>query len=136
MNPMRTIVTLSLVLVVATANEAAGPKHNHAAHGRVVAVHRGKNGDGLIAIRTHHHRKSGAAGQNAAAGSTERRFHVTGATQFQKVIHTGKGQKQTQPATFADIHRGENVVVVSDGKDHTATKVAIIVHVGGKGKGT
>jgi len=127
MRLLSTLTALSLVavLVVNTSDAEAGKtkkKKKHVVHGVVTHVHHNKeNGTGTITVRVHHKNKKGSAQEY-----TERKFHVTAATKFEKVIHVAKGQNQHEAATFAVVHKGEHVAVAPIGdKSHDAASVAI-----------
>jgi hypothetical protein len=138
MNLFRTLTALGLVMVIAGGNEAANSsirKKHHHIHGKITAVHQGKDGNGSITIVVHHHKKKGTAGVNAGAQTTEKKIHITNTTKLGKVIHAGKGQNKKESASFSDLHEGQHVLVVpGSGKHHGAKAVAIVVRANGKKK--
>ncbi len=135
---MRLLPTLSAVaaaLVLATAVEAAPKagkkgKKNRPVTGVVVAVHKDKDADsGTITVKVQPKKKKTAVTADAAE---ERTFKVTNATKFEKV-HGKKGQQQTTPTTFRQVHKGEHVVILHQGD--TAEDVRIQAKGKAKGKG-
>ena len=148
---MRAVRTLGLGVVliagvlVTGASGAAPPTksakhHNHHIHGVVVEIDHAKDkkGHGAIKIRVHDHAK----GQANVKGKGEHvvTVHVNHNTRFEKVVHTGKGNKggtREVLAHFRDLEPGMHVRVKTD-HGHHAEEVSILVerHDGkGKGKG-
>ena len=136
MNTMRLTLAVAAATVLA-ASGFAGPKAGankgkrpHAVRGVVLALQTAdataKAADlGTITVKIHHHKKKGAA---EAAADVERTFAVDANTTFEKVIIAGKGQRQSEPAKFADVQKGEHVAVVAQkGPNPRALKVRIIV---------
>jgi hypothetical protein len=127
MRPVFSMLALGLVFGFATAADAGpkggqkGAKKHHGVHGVVVAVTKDKDKDsGALTVKVHHGKKG--ASENAAEDKT---FKVTPETKFQKVSGT-KGARQETPATFADVHQGEHVVIHHKGD--VATEVKIVAH--------
>ncbi len=114
---------LALVVVLAPhagADDGKGKKKGHAVHGIVIAVEKDKDKDsGTITVKVHHKKNKGATG---AAPEEEKKFKVHAATKFEFV--TGKkGDMDRKPAKFADVKKGERVVIVH--KDDVALDVLI-----------
>jgi len=141
MNTIRAVWVMAVSAVLA-GSTVAGPqavpkngKRPHRVHGVVEAVSTGNDKDkdtdgGSITLKVHRRKKQPAA--NAPA-YVERKFEVDANTKFEKVILLGKHQRKTEPATFADVRKGEHVVVLAKkGPEHVAAKVAIIVRQKGK----
>jgi hypothetical protein len=93
----------------------------HAVHGVVVSVDKEHN---TITVKVHHGKK----GEAAEAAPEERTFRVTDATKFEKVIIFGKGkdQRERKPASFAAVHSGEHVVIVTAKGSNVAGIVGIL----------
>src|SRR5438477_9770517 len=97
--------------IVSTAEAAKGTKKNSQStvHGQVVGIHsagmhNGKAGAALT-IKVHHHKKTTTALAGTAGSHHSRRtFHVTAATQFERLVG-----KQLQPTTIAAVHMGSQV---------------------------
>src|SRR5438552_14216708 len=115
----RALVVLGLTLAIgASTADAEKPgqagnkqKRKHAVHGVVVNVVKDRDKDsGTITVRVH----QGKKGNAAASAPVERKFHVTSATKFEKLLieGKGKGEREHKPATFAEVHRGEHVLIV------------------------
>ena len=114
-----------------------GKKGTAAIHGTVVAVAKDKDKDsGTLTVQVRTHKKKNQA--NAAA-PIEKSFKVTDTTKFQ-FVQRSKGQKgqkgqKTQaalsPATFADVHKGERIIIQTKGDMAADVK---IVQGGKKGK--
>jgi hypothetical protein len=67
-----------------------------------------------------------AKGDKPAVEATEKTFKVTAETKFEKVEHAKKGEKpETKPATFADLHEGDHVVVVAVGDVAKEVKIEV-----------
>jgi hypothetical protein len=138
-------VFLGLAAVAAAAPEGTkavkpttkAPQHQHL-HGVVVEVHHDKaKGTGEIKIKVaHHHKKKTAKSAAAAATPSKKKHHdivtvhVTGATKFEKVIHS-QGKAHRHKVSFADVHKDEHVRVVLSGEHH-AREVDIEVHMHNK----
>jgi hypothetical protein len=144
---------LALALVLGTGlSFAAGPPANkqkqakhHAFHGLVVHVHRDKKGPGgRIAVLVRHHQNNKLPGRGRLARARQahvKHVRVTDATQFEKVaLQKGgkgqlqnKGQNQKQPASFADVHKGQHVRIKTGPRGHTALEVDILAHAARQG---
>jgi hypothetical protein len=128
----RSLLVLGLVATLALGASAAEAgkgkkKGQHAVKGVVESVDRDADKDaGTITVKVHKKTKDAAA--NAVA--EEKKFRVTAQTKFEKV-RGKKGDRETVPATFADVRPGEHVAIVPEsGEARTAAKV--LIH--GKGK--
>jgi hypothetical protein len=151
---LHALVALVVGLALVGGVEAApkGKKKNkkgntEVIHGKVEAVHHGKDGTGTITIEVHHHhaKKIANAGSTAKANKANKAakggkkkdhdvvVHVLESTKFYKDVHEGKGNK-ILPASFKDVHKGEHVAVqLLGGKEHDAKSVTIeIQKKGGK----
>jgi hypothetical protein len=109
----------------ATAQAVKGAKKGkkaHAVHGVVVKVDKEKV-NGTITIRVHHKKNA-----EAAVAEEEKTFRITDLTKFEKVIVKGKGKenRETKPASFADIQLGQHVAIVTAGNSGDARAVAIV----------
>ena len=110
------------------AGKGAKKKGVHGAHGVVIDVQKDKDKDeGTIVVKVHHKKK----GEAAPATAEEKKFRVNSQTKFE-FISGKKGERERKPATFADVHKGEHVLILVKGKDHLAERVEI--HVRAKGK--
>ncbi len=97
----------------AEAAKGVKKKGEHKVHGTVVSVEHKQN---EIVVKTHHHHKKAAG-----AKSHTREFRVSSSTRF-TVVH---GKKHTT-AKFSDVHQGDHVSIVANGK--VAEHVAIHHH--------
>jgi hypothetical protein len=117
---------LLLSLTVPTEAAPQNPKGKKGGHvnGVVTAVQKDNDKDtGTITVKIHHKKKGQPAG---AAEVVEKTFKVTSASKFEKVSGP-KGQRQTQPATFADVKQGEHVQIhTKSGAADVAANVAIV----------
>src|SRR5262249_52081815 len=125
------IVSLAVVFSVGAATGRADDakketKKNggHGVHGVVIDVQKDKDKDeGLIVVRVRS-KKKGEAAQTAAE---EKKFRVNKETKFE-LVSGRKGERQRKPGTFADVHKGEHVLIVAGGKEgQFAERVAILV---------
>src|SRR5262249_11542161 len=100
---------------------------------------------GTITIQVHHHHHQKAAGLKKKPGQVEavkavaakkapqpankphhpKTYHVNKHTKFSADIHSG-GRSMTTHPTFANIHKGQHVVIHAHG--HTAKHVKIVHH--------
>jgi hypothetical protein len=113
------IVALSLGAGSAQAGKGVKKSQKeHTVHGVVVLVEHLKNHQGVIEIKTHHHKKKTAR----KPGQTHlHRFTVGSDTQFftmHKLLET--------PASFASVHKGDHVAILA--KNHHAERVLIHHH--------
>ncbi len=110
----------------ALAGQGAKQKGHHTVHGLVMDAVKDKDKDeGSITVKVHHKKKKADA---APTQEMEKKFQVGKETKFE-IVTGKKGQRQHKPATFADVHKGEHVVIVPKaGNPQIAEKVAIIAH--------
>jgi hypothetical protein len=124
----RSLTALSVAAVMtlsgasADAQQAKKKKKQLTVKGVVVAVHHaGKVGEhDYLTVKIGTKKQGGAA--------KEEKIHVGPNTKFVKLIGKKKqGPGQTSsPASFADVHRGEHVIVtLHAGRGHQAERVAI-----------
>jgi hypothetical protein len=143
MRPWHTLAAAGLVLAAVTSAPAAPGAKNHHWHtlrGVIESVSLDKDKDhGTIVVKVHHHHHHKVAGQAAAALKPagpvaahrhhrhEVKVHVDRTTKFAVVTHNARGKAVHTPAGFADLHKGEHVLVVHDvAKPHHARKVHIL----------
>ena len=110
-----------LALCTSTA-EAAKPK-THSVHGTVGDVHKNT---GTLTLKMRAGKKQGAT---VPAQEVTRKFKVTKATRVE-FVKGKKGAQEITPATLADVHNGEHVVMTV--KAGVVEKIAI--HTKGKKK--
>jgi hypothetical protein len=129
----RFLLVLGLSLLLAGAASAApdgkkGKKKKHTVRGVVVAVEKGKDAEpGTITVKVGYNKKN-------AAATEEKKFTIGQATKLEKVSGK-KGAVEHTPATFTDLHKGDQVQILARaGNDTTAQEVAIIAHKKGKKK--
>ena len=127
----RLFTTLSVVVALAgftslaQADDGGGKKKHHAVHGRVTDV----SSDGsTITVEVRPHQKKNAPAPATPPAAVEKKFKVDKDTKF--VFVSGKkGEREFTPATFADVHKGERLVVVfRTGQTDVADHVAIVKH--------
>ena len=126
---MRLVRTLVVVVVglglvaAAPSAEAKKAKKEHPIKGKVASVEKDKDKDsGTITVHIAEHKNKKT---NETKPAEDKTVKVTKDTKFIKV--TGKkGDVKEEPATFADVKDGENVVVKVEGE--TAVEVAIHPH--------
>jgi hypothetical protein len=133
-------VSLALLFAVAVvANVSAdddgkgkGKGKKGLVHGRVEAVKKDADKDsGIIEVELHH--KKG----QAAGTEKKEKFKVTPDTKFEFIHREGKGDVDRKPATFADVHKGERVLILPmEGAKEVAQRVEIVVGKKGKVKKT
>jgi hypothetical protein len=99
-----------LGVCAAPAPAAKGVKKNgeHHVHGKIVAVHHGKNGHGTVTIHvTHHkHKKAPIAGQQAAVN--KRSTHTFTVNHHTHVVGAHNGRHG-----LAALHAGEHVTIAA-----------------------
>jgi hypothetical protein len=119
------IVALTGFTSVAQADDAGGKKKHHAVHGRVTDV---ASDGSAITVEIRPHQKKNALAPATPPAAVEKKFKVDKDTKF--VFVSGKkGEREFTPATFADVHKGERVVVVfRTGQSDLADRVAIVKH--------
>jgi hypothetical protein len=101
---------------------AAKTKH-HAAHGRITEVATDATS---ITVQIHPHKKKNAPAPATPPAAVEKTFKVDKETKI-LFVSGPKGAREYKPATFADLHKGEHVVVVlRSGQSSLADKVAIM----------
>jgi hypothetical protein len=108
------LLTGALVVVLAVPTHAAPPaktaKKGAHVHGVVMAVKKDADKDaGTVTIKVHVKKKGQPAG---AQESVEKTFTITDATKFQ-TVRGKKGDQEVKPATFAGLHKGEHVLIVT-----------------------
>jgi hypothetical protein len=133
MRAVRTSLGLAVAVIagvlVSAANGAAPPtKHHHHFHGVVIEIDhfKDKKGHGTIKIRARDHAK----GATQSKGEHVVTVHVNQHTHFDKIIHSGKGNKAVTRevlAHFRDLEPGVHVRVKTD-HGHHAHEVSILVH--------
>ncbi len=107
-------------------NGQKGKKGARPIHGTVVSISKDKDKDsGTLTIQVRSHKKKNQAN---AATPAEQTFKVTDATKFQltKHIKGQKGQKpqvEQTPATFANVHKGERVIIQVNGEVAADVKI-------------
>src|SRR5262245_13512884 len=118
------VAGLALLLALGTSTaQAAKKKATHTVHGTVVDVHRADGkAPGTITVKMHQKQKGAAAAQ-----VLDRKFKVAKGTRVE-IVQGKKGAKQHLPATFADVHDGEHVVLAARGD----VAEVISVHKAGK----
>jgi hypothetical protein len=95
-----------------------GKKGAHPIHGTVVSVSKDKGKDsGTLTVQVRSPKKKS---QTNATAPVEKTFRVTDATKFQftKRVKGQKGQKgqvEQSPATFANVQKGEHVIIQASG---------------------
>jgi hypothetical protein len=121
-------LALALLVQVQTAQADKGGKKKggrHGVHGVVMDVSKDKDKDsGTLTVKVHQHKKKGAAA--APAQETEKKFRITEATKFERVTGS-KGAREHKPATFAEIQKGEHVLVISAADNQNDAKAVLIV---------
>ena len=107
------------------ADDGGGKKKHHAAHGRVTDV---ASDGSTITVEVRPHQKKNAPAPATPPAAVEKKVKVDKDTKF--VFVSGKkGEREFTPATFADVHKGEHVVVVfRTGQTDLADRVAIVKH--------
>lgn len=110
MSLFRSLLVLGLVLtltgIASAADEAKKAKKKDGVAGVVTDVAKDKD-EGTITIKVHARKKDAAP----AEADAEKKFKITKDTKFEKV--TGdKGNREQKPATFADVQKGERVLIV------------------------
>jgi hypothetical protein len=110
---------------LAQAEDGGGKKKHHAAHGKVTDV---ASDGSTITVEVRPHQKKNAPAPATPPAAVEKKFKVDKDTKF--VFVSGKkGEREFTPATFADVHKGEHVVVVfRSGQSDVADRVAIVKH--------
>jgi len=109
----------------ADADGGGAKKKHHAAHGRVTDV---ASDGSTITVEVRPHQKKNAPAPATPPAAVEKKVKVDKDTKF--VFVSGKkGEREFTPATFADVHKGEHVVVVfRTGQTDLADRVAIVKH--------
>jgi hypothetical protein len=118
------LIVLSGFASTADADSGAGKKKAHAARGLVVDV---ATDGSSITIKVHPHKKNAPAPATLPE-AVAKRFRLDKETKI--VFVSGKeGEREFKPATFADLHKGEHVVVVfRSGQSDLADRIAIVKH--------
>ncbi len=118
------LVVLSGFTSTADADAGAAKKKTHPARGLVVDV---ATDGSSITIKVHPHKRNAPAPATPPA-AVEKKFRLDKETKI--VFVSGKkGEREFKPATFADVQKGEHVVVVfRDGQSDLADRVAIVKH--------
>lgn len=137
-------ISLSLVMALAMTGLARADEDvqakgkgkrakHHGVPGVVIDVQKDKDKDtGTITVKVHQGKK---AKQAPKEEGKEVKFQVIELTKFESVRHVGKGDNERKPATFADVKKGEHVVIIPvDDKPGLAKQVEI-VHRAKKPKG-
>jgi hypothetical protein len=127
MRMLGTVVALALVLALVATGRAGDPagkgqkKGGKHVHGVVVAVDRDKDKDtGTCTVRVRLGKKG-----DPNAETVEKKFAVTEATRFERVIGR-KGERETRPASFAAVEKGRHVLVRARGD--VAEEVKVLEH--------
>ena len=116
---------VAALTMVSTAEAAKGTKKNNqtTVHGQVVGLHgigmQNGTAGAALTIKVPHHKKTGAAlAGGAGSHQSQRTFHLTAATRFERLVGT-----QLQPANIAAVHLGSHVLVHAQGNQ--AEKVVV-----------
>jgi hypothetical protein len=119
------MVALAGFTSAADADGGGGKKKHHAVHGRVTDM---SSDSSTITVEVRPHQKKNAPAPAIPPAAVEKKFKVDKDTKF--VFVSGKkGEREFTPATFADVHKGERVVVVvRAGQSDLADRVAIVKH--------
>jgi hypothetical protein len=100
-------------------------KQYHAARGRVTDV---ASDGSTITVEVRPHQKKNVPAPATPPATVEKKFKIDKDTKI-LFVSGKKGERQFTPATFADLHKGEHVVVVfRAGQTDLADKVAIVKH--------
>jgi hypothetical protein len=103
-----------------------GKKKAHPMHGVVTEVKKDKDKDEGTFTAKVGGKKANKKKGTPAVEPTEKTFTVTAATKFEKVEHGKKGEKpEATPATFADLHEGDHVVITADGDVAKEVKIQV-----------
>ncbi len=136
MSAIRTLIVLVLVPSLASAAGAldtagkGSKKGGRHVRGKVVAVQKdGGKDTGTITVQLHRgKKKKTAANGGTAPAPVEKTFKVTASTKFQ-VFQGKKGAVRQKDSSFAELQKGENVLILHNGDEATDVKVVT------KGKG-
>jgi hypothetical protein len=131
MVPCRLLTTVGVMVALvgfsseADADGGGAKKKHHVVHGRVTEVASDGN---TFTIEFRPHPKKNAPAPATSPASVEKKFKVDKDTKI--VFVSGKkGEREFTPATFADLHKGEHVVVLfRSGQAEVADRVAIVKH--------
>jgi hypothetical protein len=118
-------VMTALAGFTSLAQADGGKKKHHAVHGRVTDV---SSDSSTLTVEVRPHQKKNAPAPATPPATVEKKFKVDKETKF--VFVSGKkGAREFTPATFADVHKGERVVVESRaGQNDIANRVTIVKH--------
>jgi hypothetical protein len=121
-------LALALLVQVQTAQADKGGKkkgRHRGVHGVVTDVTQDKEKNaGTLTVKVHHHKKKGAAA--APAAESEKKFRITEATKIERVSGS-KGAREHKPATLAEIHKGEHVVIIPAADNGNDAKAVLLV---------
>jgi hypothetical protein len=117
------MVALTGFTSVAQADDGGAKKKHHGVHGRVTDV---ASDASTFTIEVRPRQKKNAPAPTTPPAAVERKFKVNKDTKI--VFVSGKkGEREFTPAAFADLHKGEHVVVIfRTGQADLADRVAIV----------
>jgi hypothetical protein len=130
--PLALLVAVVVIGNVSGDEDDKGKGKKGLVHGRVEAVKKDADKDsGVIEVGLH--RKKG----QPTGTEKKEKFKVTPDTKFEFIHREGKGNVDRKPATFADVHKGEHVLILPmEGAKEVAQRVEIVVGKKGKAKKT
>jgi hypothetical protein len=127
----RLLTSIGVIVAVAGFASAAdgdgggAKKKHHGAHGQVTDV---ASDGSTITVAVRPHRNKNAPAPATPPAPVEKKFKIDKDTKIQ-FVSGKKGERQFTPATFADLHKGEHVLVIfRAGQSDLADKVAIVKH--------